>query len=94
MYISASPLYATTLNLPRASACRTSPNVIGPRRNDIAQRGCSKMVFGVECTSRTRNQRCPSRRMSDDNSASVLPTSLALAKLSTTRSRSATRWGP
>jgi hypothetical protein len=60
-----------------------------PLKNDIAQGGCSNTVFGVACTSRTKNQRCPSRRINAESSASVLPGSFALQRLSTTRSRSA-----
>jgi hypothetical protein len=72
-----------------ASALLTSPKVIGPRKKDIAHRGCSKATFGLACTFLTRNQRGPNRRIKFATSAAELPTSVTLARLSTTRSRSA-----
>lgn len=66
-----------------------SPNVIGPLRKDIAHLGLSKVVFGVACTLRTMNQRGPNLRIRAESSAELLPASFSLARLSTTRSRSA-----
>jgi integrase len=48
---------------PRPSALRRSPNVMGPRKKDIAHLGFNNVVFGVACTSLTTNHRCPSRRI-------------------------------
>ena len=40
-----------------SSACLISFRVMGPRNNDMAQRGCSKMLPTRVCTSRIRNHR-------------------------------------
>lgn len=41
------------------AALLTSPNVIGPRKQDIAHRGCTSNVFGVACTFLAKNQLGP-----------------------------------